>query len=348
MHLEQRILVTGGAGFLGSHLCERLLVRGRQRHLRRQFLHRRAQQYRAPARPQALRADPPRRHLPALCRGRPDLQSGLPGLADPLPARPGADHQDQRARRHQHAGARQARAAPRSCRPRRRRSMAIPTSIRRPRTTGATSIRSARAPATTKASAAPRRCSSTTAASTSCRSRSRASSTPTARACTRTTGAWCRISSCRRCSARDITVYGDGSQTRSFCYVDDLIEGLVRLMATPDQVTGPINIGNPTEFTILELATQVIDLTGSRSRIVHRPMPEDDPRQRRPDISKAQDMLQWAPRTPLREGLDAHDRLFRGAAARCRGSRVALDADRGVRRGGDGRRRSQSNWSAAL
>jgi len=102
---------------------------------------------------------------------------------------------------------------------------------------------------------------------------------------------------------RDITIYGDGSQTRSFCYVDDLIDGLVRLMASADDVTGPINIGNPTEFTILELASQVIELVGSRSRIVHQPLPQDDPRQRRPDISKAQDVLGWSPRAPLKEGL---------------------------------------------
>jgi UDP-glucuronate decarboxylase len=102
---------------------------------------------------------------------------------------------------------------------------------------------------------------------------------------------------------RDITVYGDGSQTRSFCYVDDLIDGLVRLMATPPKVTGPVNIGNPTEFSILELATMVIDLTGSHSRIVHRPRPEDDPRQRRPDISRAQELLDWRPRTMLKDGL---------------------------------------------
>jgi UDP-glucuronate decarboxylase len=102
---------------------------------------------------------------------------------------------------------------------------------------------------------------------------------------------------------RDITIYGDGSQTRSFCYVDDLIDGLVRLMATRAEVTGPVNIGNPTEFSMLELATMVIDLTGSRSRIVHRPRPEDDPRQRRPDISRAQDLLDWKPRTMLKDGL---------------------------------------------
>jgi UDP-glucuronate decarboxylase len=102
---------------------------------------------------------------------------------------------------------------------------------------------------------------------------------------------------------RDITVFGDGLQTRSFCYVDDMIDGLVRLMNTSDEVTGPINIGNPTEFTMLELAALVIELTGSRSRIVHRPRPQDDPRQRRPDISKADDTLAWAPQTPLRDGL---------------------------------------------
>jgi UDP-glucuronate decarboxylase len=102
---------------------------------------------------------------------------------------------------------------------------------------------------------------------------------------------------------RDITIYGDGSQTRAFCYVDDLIDALIRLMATPNDVTGPINLGNPNEFSMLELAQTVIGLTGARSRIVHRPRPEDDPRQRRPDISKAQDLLSWTPKTPLKEGL---------------------------------------------
>jgi UDP-glucuronate decarboxylase len=101
----------------------------------------------------------------------------------------------------------------------------------------------------------------------------------------------------------DLTIYGDGSQTRSFCYVDDLIDGLVRLMGSPDDIIGPINIGNPAEFTILQLATQVIELTGSRSRIVHRPLPQDDPRQRRPDISKAHEFLNWAPRTSVKVGL---------------------------------------------
>jgi UDP-glucuronate decarboxylase len=102
---------------------------------------------------------------------------------------------------------------------------------------------------------------------------------------------------------RDITIYGDGTQTRSFCYVDDLVDGLARLMQTGDGVIGPINLGNPHEFSILALATTVIELTGSRSRIVHRPKPEDDPKQRRPDISKASELLSWSPATPLKAGL---------------------------------------------
>ena len=104
---------------------------------------------------------------------------------------------------------------------------------------------------------------------------------------------------------RDITIYGDGAQTRSFCYVDDLVDGLVRLMKTSDVVTGPVNLGNPVEFSILELASKVVTLTASRSRIVHRPLPDDDPRQRRPDISKAKELLSWSPRTSLEEGLVA-------------------------------------------
>jgi len=102
---------------------------------------------------------------------------------------------------------------------------------------------------------------------------------------------------------RNITVYGDGSQTRAFCYVDDLIDGLVRLMSTPQDVTGPVNIGNPIEFSILELAAMVVEVTGSRSRIVHRAKPEDDPKQRRPDISRADELLRWKPHTNLKDGL---------------------------------------------
>jgi UDP-glucuronate decarboxylase len=102
---------------------------------------------------------------------------------------------------------------------------------------------------------------------------------------------------------KDITVYGDGEQTRSFCYVDDLIDGMVRLMETPDDVVGPVNLGNPAEFTIRQLAELVIEITGAASKIVHRPLPLDDPKQRQPDISKAQELLGWRPTVPLREGL---------------------------------------------
>ena len=128
---------------------------------------------------------------------------------------------------------------------------------------------------------------------------------------------------------RDITIYGDGKQTRAFCYVDDLIEGLDWLMQSADEITGPINLGNPQEFTMLDLAAAVIELTGTRSKVIHRPLPQDDPRQRNPDISKARKILKWEPRTPLREGLaktisyfdellkveDIHERLTRFLAA---------------------------------
>ena len=100
-----------------------------------------------------------------------------------------------------------------------------------------------------------------------------------------------------------LTIYGAGTQTRSFCYVDDLIEGFLRLMKSPDWVTGPINLGNPGEFTVRELAELVIDLTGSRSRIVHRPLPIDDPRCRCPDIRRAEDVLGWKPKVSLAKGL---------------------------------------------
>jgi UDP-glucuronate decarboxylase len=101
----------------------------------------------------------------------------------------------------------------------------------------------------------------------------------------------------------DITVYGDGKQTRSFCYVDDLIEGMVRLMNSRDGFTGPVNIGNPEEFTMLELAEKVIALTGSKSKIVFRPLPSDDPIKRQPMIDLARKELDWAPTIPLEEGL---------------------------------------------
>jgi UDP-glucuronate decarboxylase len=102
---------------------------------------------------------------------------------------------------------------------------------------------------------------------------------------------------------QDITIYGDGKQTRSFCYVDDLIDGMYRLMNSRDGFTGPVNIGNPGEFTMLELAEKIIDLTGSKSKLVFRPLPQDDPLQRKPIIDIAQKELGWEPKVPLTEGL---------------------------------------------
>ncbi len=116
-----------------------------------------------------------------------------------------------------------------------------------------------------------------------------------------------------------LTIYGQGDQTRSFCYVDDLIEGIIALMSTGPSMTGPVNLGNPSEFTIKELAEIILDLTGSSSQIVHRPLPQDDPRQRRPDISLADSALDWRPKTDLRAGLeltiDFFERLLRTLGA---------------------------------
>jgi UDP-glucuronate decarboxylase len=118
----------------------------------------------------------------------------------------------------------------------------------------------------------------------------------------------------------EITIYGEGTQTRSFCYVDDLIEAIVRMMDTPSDVTGPINVGNPREFTIRELAELVIDLTGTKSKIRFEPLPSDDPRQRQPDITMAKTTLKWEPKTQLREGLSKtiayFDNILRKEAAR--------------------------------
>jgi UDP-glucuronate decarboxylase len=110
----------------------------------------------------------------------------------------------------------------------------------------------------------------------------------------------------------NITLYGDGSQSRSFCYIDDLIEGVVRLMDTPAQVTGPMNLGNPAEFTIRQLADMIIDLIGSKSRLVYQPLPSDDPKQRQPDIALAKQTLDWEPKVALSEGLMKTIAFFEG------------------------------------
>jgi UDP-glucuronate decarboxylase len=109
----------------------------------------------------------------------------------------------------------------------------------------------------------------------------------------------------------DITIFGDGNQTRSFCFVDDLVEGFLRLMDSHDEFTGPVNLGNPVEFTIRQLAELVIEMTGARSKLVHKPLPSDDPTQRKPDISLARTELGWEPQVQLREGLDKTIAYFR-------------------------------------
>jgi UDP-glucuronate decarboxylase len=110
---------------------------------------------------------------------------------------------------------------------------------------------------------------------------------------------------------QDITVYGDGKQTRSFCYVDDMIEGFIRMMQTPDDFTGPVNLGNPQEYSILELAEKIIALTQSKSKIVFKPLPQDDPLQRKPNIELAKDKLNWQPRTELEGGLKQTIKFFK-------------------------------------
>lgn len=102
---------------------------------------------------------------------------------------------------------------------------------------------------------------------------------------------------------KDITIYGDGNQTRSFQYIDDLIEGMTRMMNTEDEFLGPINIGNPVEFTIRQLAEKIIELTGSKSKLVYMPLPGDDPKQRKPDITLAKEKLNWSPTVKLEDGL---------------------------------------------
>ena len=112
-------------------------------------------------------------------------------------------------------------------------------------------------------------------------------------------------------TGKDITIYGTGDQTRSFCYVDDLIDGFLKIMNTSDTITGPINLGNPVECTMLELAQQILTLTGSSSKIVMMPLPQDDPKQRRPDITKAKNLLNWEPAIHLEQGLTKTIDYFR-------------------------------------
>jgi len=112
-------------------------------------------------------------------------------------------------------------------------------------------------------------------------------------------------------SGEDLTIYGDGTQTRSFCYIDDMVDGFLRMMESPVDLIGPVNMGNPTEFTMLELAEQVLILTGSRSKLIHKPLPSDDPTQRQPDITLAKNALDWEPTVSLHDGLKETIRYFK-------------------------------------
>ena len=196
-------------------------------------------------------------------------------------------------------------------------------SLRRPdgasaarRSIGAMSIRSARAPATTRASAAPRRCSSIITASTGMRIKVARIFNTYGPRMHPNDGRVVSNFIVQALQGRDITIYGDGSQTRSFCYVDDLDRGLHALDGhARTTVTGPINLGNPGEFTMRELAELVIDVTGSKSRMIFEPLPIDDPKQRQPDITFARNELGWEPKIQLRTGLEQTARYFEGILA---------------------------------
>ena len=121
---------------------------------------------------------------------------------------------------------------------------------------------------------------------------------------------------------RDIIIFGDGTQTRSFCYVDELVDGFLRLMGSPDDVTGPVNLGNPCEFKILELAELILEVVGSKSKIVHHALPQDDPQQRKPDISRARELLGWEPKLPLQEGLQRTIPYFEGLLSGATGESI--------------------------
>ncbi len=291
--MSKRILVTGGAGFLGSHLCERLLAAGNDVLCVDNYFTGSKQNIVACLGQSALRADAPRRDLPALCRGRRDLQSRLPGLADPLPARPGADDQDLGARRHQHAGlAKRTRA----------KIFQASTSEVYGDPTVHPQVESYRGNVNPLGPRAcydeGKRCAETLFFDYWRQHKLRIK---VARIFN-TYGPRMHPNDGRVVSnfivqalkGEDITIYGDGMQTRAFCYVDDLIEGWLRLMDhTPDDFTGPVNLGNPVEMPIKHLAEKVIELVGGKSKLVMaRPLPVDDPLQRCPDITLARDKLQ--------------------------------------------------------
>ncbi len=210
-----------------------------------------------------------------------------------------------------------------------------------PRITGATSIRSASAPATTKASAAPKPCSSITGGSTQLPIKVARIFNTYGPRMQPNDGRVVSSFIVQALKGEPITVFGDGGQTRSFCYVDDLVEAITRLMLTDEACTGPINLGNNSEFTILELAEKVISYTGSRSKLIFKPLPQDDPRQRQPDLSKAKAHLNWEPKVALADGLKETIAYFKHSlelADRAADASIGCARLDGCRRS-DGRRR---------
>ncbi len=270
--------------------------------MRGQLFHRSEGQHRPSPRPPEFRGIPPRCHLPAVCGGGRDLQSRLPGVADPLPVRSGADDQDQRHRRHQHAGPGQARGA---------KILQASTSevygdpTVHPQTEDYRGNVNPLGPRACYDEG--KRCAETLFFDYHRQHKLRIK---VARIFN-TYGPRMHPNDGRVVSnfivqalnGEDITLYGDGRQTRAFCYVEDLVDGLIRLMGTGPDFIGPINIGNPHEIPVRELAERVIDLTNSSSKIVHRPLPQDDPMQRCPDTTLAKQVLGWEPKVPLEDGL---------------------------------------------
>ncbi len=301
--MDRKILVTGGAGFLGSHLCDRLIGRGDEvlcvdnfftgtkRNIEHLLPNPRFELMRhdvtfplyvevdrifnlaCPASPVHYQFDPVQTTKTSV-HGAINMLGLAKRVRGAHP--PGVDLRGVR-------------------RP------GGPS--RRPRATGEGSTASARAAATTRASAARRPSSSTTSGSTGSTSRSIRIFNTYGPRMHPNDGRVVSNFIVQALRGEDVTIYGDGSQTRSFCYVDDLIEGMLRMMESERGFSGPVNIGNPGEFTMLELAEKVLRLTASKSRLVHKPLPADDPRQRRPDISLARAKLDWEPKVALEDGL---------------------------------------------